>query len=444
MRRDAAAEPDGPGGPKPAGLSRGFHALWLSQTLSLLGNQVAIFAIPTSAILELRAAPLEVGLLQAAPHVPILLFGFLVGAWIDQRRKRRLMLATEWGRAGVLASVPLATVAGALTLPHLYLVSALNGTAIFITLIAYQAYLRHLVPESRLVEANAKVQLSQGAAVIIGPAAAGVFIATWGAGTTVLITSVAALASGAVLLLLGQGEQQPSSMAGVPTPSIGVRVREGIRFVWTSRILRPVLFQAGMITMAVYAMYSVLLIFAYRDLGLSPAEFGIAQGVGSIGWILAALLVAPAAALLGLGRTLTVACGLVGFGLLTMSSAGVWSPLIALAAGQLLLSAAWPSYNVTEASLRQIIVPESILGRASAATRWLRSAVIVLVAPTAGVAAGALGAGVVIVGAGLIALLAVGWTVFTGVDRVHDVAGAKRFIATDEVLADSDRGRRVP
>lgn len=401
-------------------LSRSFYAVWIAQTLSLAGNAVAIFALPTAAIIELGATPFEAGLLLAAPHIPVLLFGIVMGAWVDQHGRRRdVMILAELSRALVLATVPVAALFGVVSLPLLFVVATLNGAAIFVSLIAYQAYLRQVVAQERLVDANAKIQLSQGLVIVVGPALAGGLIAIMGSEMTLLVACGAMLASGASLALFARADGfPPLGISPVPA-TLGARVNEGIRAVWGSRVLRPVMLQAGMLTFAVYATYAVVLVFAYGDLGLSPAEFGLAQGVGSVGWITSALLISRASSRLGLARTLTASCGLVGLGLLTLSTAGATAPLVAIAAGQLLLSAGWPAYNVGEASLRQIVVPDAMLGRASAAVRWLRSAAIVAAGPIAGASAMWFGSSTVILGAGLVAIAAAGWSLSTAVVRVR-------------------------
>ena len=351
--------------------------------------------------------------------MPVLLFGIVMGAWVDQHGRRDVMILAELSRALVLATVPVAAFFGMVSLPLLFVVSTLNGAAIFVSLIAYQAYLKQVVAQERLVDANAKIQLSQGLAIVVGPALAGGLIAIMGSEMTLLVACWAMLASGASLALFARADDLPP--LGIrPVPAThGARVNEGIRAVWGNRILRPVMLQAGMLTFAVYAAYAVVLVFAYGDLGLSPAEFGLAQGVGSVGWIASALLISRASSRLGLARTLTASCGLVGLGLLTFSAAGAIAPLVAIAAGQLLLSAGWPAYNVSEASLRQIVIADSMLGRASAAVRWLRSAAIVAAGPVAGASAMWFGSSAVLVGAGLVAIAAAGWSLSTAVVRVR-------------------------
>ena len=77
-----------------------FRRFWAGQTVSLLGDQVSLIALPLVAVLTLDANAAQMGYLVAAELAPNLLFSLHAGAWADQReRKRQIMIATDLGRA---------------------------------------------------------------------------------------------------------------------------------------------------------------------------------------------------------------------------------------------------------------------------------------------------------------------------------------------------------
>ena len=79
----------------------------MAQSISLLGDQISLIALPLVAVLELDARPLEMGYLTAANLIPSLLFSLHAGAWADRRGdRRRLMIAADIGRAVLLFSIP--------------------------------------------------------------------------------------------------------------------------------------------------------------------------------------------------------------------------------------------------------------------------------------------------------------------------------------------------
>jgi MFS family permease len=86
-----------------------FRRYWTAQTVSYLGDQVTIVALPLIAVLALGASAAQMGLLTAAGTLPNLLFALHAGALVDRRgRRRSTMIATDVIRAALLASVPAA------------------------------------------------------------------------------------------------------------------------------------------------------------------------------------------------------------------------------------------------------------------------------------------------------------------------------------------------
>src|SRR5215212_615359 len=96
--------------------------LWAGQTVSVFGSQITVLALPLTALLWLDASPGQMGLLNALQTLPFLLIGLFVGAWVDRRRRRPILIAADLGRALLLGSIPLAAALDRLTLVHLYAV----------------------------------------------------------------------------------------------------------------------------------------------------------------------------------------------------------------------------------------------------------------------------------------------------------------------------------
>src|SRR5262249_23022021 len=106
----------------------GLRGLWLAQSVSPLGTQVTVPAMPLLAIWPLGATTLQVGILTAVDFVPFLLFTLPAGVWVDRWPKRRILIAADIGRAFVLAAIPAAYLAGILEMWQLYVVGFLAGT----------------------------------------------------------------------------------------------------------------------------------------------------------------------------------------------------------------------------------------------------------------------------------------------------------------------------
>ena len=86
-----------------------FRRFWAGQTVSLVGDQVSLIALPLVAVLVLDANAAQMGYLVAAELLPNLLFSLHAGAWADRRaRKRQTMIVTDVGRALLIGSIPVA------------------------------------------------------------------------------------------------------------------------------------------------------------------------------------------------------------------------------------------------------------------------------------------------------------------------------------------------
>ena len=106
------------------------------------------------------------GLLRAAASAPFLLIGLLAGVWVDRHRRRPILLATNLGRALVLAVIPLAALLGVVRIELLYVVAFVAGTLTVFFDVAYVSYLPVLAHREHLVEGNSKLEMSRSFAQI--------------------------------------------------------------------------------------------------------------------------------------------------------------------------------------------------------------------------------------------------------------------------------------
>src|SRR5215470_17123006 len=106
-----------------------FRQLFMADTVSQLGTQVTMLALPLVAVLALHATAFEVGLLTAAETAAFLIIGLPAGAWVDRMRRRNVMISGDLVRAALLGTVPLGWWMGWLSMAQLYLVALGVGFA---------------------------------------------------------------------------------------------------------------------------------------------------------------------------------------------------------------------------------------------------------------------------------------------------------------------------
>ncbi len=88
------------------GLGGDFWRFWIGQTVSNLGSSFTLFALPLL-VFKLTGSPLNLGLITAFEFLPYLLFGLVLGAWVDRVDRKRMMIATDIARAVAIASITL-------------------------------------------------------------------------------------------------------------------------------------------------------------------------------------------------------------------------------------------------------------------------------------------------------------------------------------------------
>jgi MFS family permease len=130
---------------------------------------VLIFQLPRSA--------LNLACTVAASVLPYLLFGLLVGAWVDRVDRRRVLIGTDLGRALAIASMPLAAAHGLLSVWWIYAVAFLASTLTICFDAATVAAVPALVDAQELVRANGRIQASYAVARVAGPVCAGALLA---------------------------------------------------------------------------------------------------------------------------------------------------------------------------------------------------------------------------------------------------------------------------
>jgi MFS family permease len=173
-------------------LSRpGFRRYWTAQTVSVVGDQVSLLALPLTAVLTLHLSPGGMGLLTAAGYAPHLLFSLLAGGWIDRSSRRRLIMITaDVGRAVVVGSVPLAVALGVLSPAHLYLVAFLAGTLTVLFDQSATSLLVLLTRPDELLAANGHLSTGQAAAQVGGPSLGGLLVGAVGAPLALLAGAI--------------------------------------------------------------------------------------------------------------------------------------------------------------------------------------------------------------------------------------------------------------
>jgi hypothetical protein len=369
---------------RPGGLlwQRSFRLLWFGETISQLGNAMAMVAVPLVAVIVLHASPFVVGVLAAAGWLPWLVIGLPAGAWVDRWPARRVMIACDLASAVLYASVPVAAWAGALTTWLVVAVQLAGGAASVLFMTAYQVYLPSLVAPADLIEGNTKMQGSASAAAFAGPGLAGVVAQLAGAATALLGNAASFLVSAACLLGARPARRAGAARPGRAKPptrpvrsdrgtTLRREIADGLGLVLRDPFLRQLSTFWAVANLALTGYAALLVVFLIRVIGLPAGSVGLLTAVPGAGGIIGALLARRVTVRHGTARGLLLStwCA-VPFGLLIPLTGPGWR-LGFYVAGALMAYTGIAVGNVIIAAFRQSYSPPGMCGRVTATMRFL-------------------------------------------------------------------------
>jgi len=363
-----------------------FNKLWLGETISSLGSSITQFALPLAAAQTLNATPTQMGWLSALAWLPMLFLGLFVGAWVDQRRRRPILIWSDSLRAIFLMLIPAAAWLGWLTMPLLFAVTLIQGLLNVFFLVAYPAYLPSLVAREHIAASNAKLQLSESASQVVGPSLAGLLTQIITAPFAIALDAVSYAISALCFSLIRTPEPLPVGTEPLPVEHIAnqdhrqsalVKVKndiiDGLRFLLRHKLLRIMLVFGILANVSGGIAYAVLVLFVTRELGLNAVQFGIVMSAAGPGAIIGALISVQLVKRLGVAPTMLA-------GIIMSSLSSFVFPLLngsVLTVMGLMMSAEFifgvgsTLWGVNVMSMRQMVTPSELLGRVTASMRTL-------------------------------------------------------------------------
>jgi MFS family permease len=362
----AGDEPTPAGGPS-IWRNGAFVRLFAAASISWVGSFVTRTALPLAAIYGLSAGPLELSVIRSFEFIGWLLVGLVAGAWVDRLRRRPVMIAADLGRAVILGSIPVAAVAGSLSLAHLVVAAFLAAILTVFFDAASGAYLPSIVARGRLVAANSAMAASASIAEFTGFGLSGVLVQVLTAPIAIAVDAVSFLGSAIVLATIRRPE--PARPPAADREPVLREIREGIDAVARSPILRALAIAHAADHLLWGVFGATYLLFAIDELGLSPAAIGVITAIGGLGSLLGAAIAGRVVSRLGAGRAMVagLAGTVIGSSLIPLAPAG--APLVGamfLVAQQIVGDASGTVYEVVEDSVTQTIVHDEVLGRVRA------------------------------------------------------------------------------
>jgi MFS family permease len=361
-----------------------FRRYWIGQTVSLFGDQVTLIALPLTAVLILDAGPAQMGYLVAAELAPNLLFSLHAGAWIDRRgRRREAMIATDLGRAALIATIPIAYAADALSMEHLYVVAFLTGTLTVVFNVASASLFTTLVQRNEYVEAGSLLYGSRAFSFVAGPSLGGAIVQAFKAPVALVIDAVSYVVSAAFLASIRPREAETDEAEGG-------HVLAGLRYIRRTPVIFAALGATATINFFNFMFWALFVLFVTRTLGVEPGALGLLLGAAAVGGLIGAVVAGRVSRRMGIGPAFVFGCVLftVPLVLVPLADGPHRVVLATLFAAEFLSGLGVMILDIAAGAIFAAQIPEQLRARVSGAYGFVNNGI----RPLGSLAGGALGA----------------------------------------------------
>jgi MFS family permease len=274
------------------------------QSISLIGTWMQMTA-QAWLVLTLTHSSTALGLIVALQTLPVLLLGPYGGVIADRVDKRRLMMALQSAMGLQALTLGILTVTGTVRVWHIGLLAALLGLNNAFETPARQSFMMELVGKEHLRNAVSLNSVLVNVARSVGPAVAGILIATVGDGVCFLANAASFVAVVFSLTTMDAAALSPSP----PAPRAPGQLREGLRYVRSMPQLAVPLVMMGIAGCLTYEFQVSLPVMAAHGLSVGAAGFGFMTAAIGVGAVAGGLVVA------GRGKTGLAPLTAAAFGL---------------------------------------------------------------------------------------------------------------------------------
>lgn len=282
-----------------------FRKWFAGRTISALGTEATAVAVPVL-VFQQTGSPALTGLVSAFIVLPYLVFGLVAGGIADRFNRRWLMVISDVVGAIALISIPVAHSMGLHSTAHVLVVTFLVWTAFVWFDAASFGALIAVVGKPKLAAANSALWSSATVVGIVVPAVAGIVIAVWGPEVILVADALSAIAS-ALLIMRIRTNLRPEMSAEKASEKLWHSIREGLRFIWASPILRLATLGMAALTFAGGLAMGLLVVFFARALDAPEGALGVFFAAAAVGALLASLTLTRLRTRFGPGRLMVLA-----------------------------------------------------------------------------------------------------------------------------------------
>jgi CRP-like cAMP-binding protein/predicted MFS family arabinose efflux permease len=356
--------------------NRSFALMWTGQLVSTIGSALTSLAASIYVYAKTGSA-LSVGLMLMATAAPTILVGLIAGVFVDRYDRKKIMIAADLIRAALVFMLPI-------LLPQsmvwLYVIVALSSAVGQFFEPAYESVLPEVATDQELAAANSFIAISSFGATAVGFAASGL-IGSANVSLAFYLDALTFLISATCIFFLRVPKTAAQERTTVKV--VWRNLRAGGKFLINTPMLRSMFLVSLPIFIAFGLGNSLLLPFARNALGATESQYGLQEGLTSIGFVVGSLLMARLTDRLREGQW--IAISIIGMGLASVGYSLMTS--IPIAIGIQVVSGL---LNAPSSVGRRLVVqrntPREMRGRVNSAFAVSRDVMFLLGMAAAGLA----------------------------------------------------------
>jgi CRP-like cAMP-binding protein/sugar phosphate permease len=286
---------------------RNFALLWSGQLVETIGASLTSLAA-SILVFRLTGSAWSVGLMLMATAAPSLLVGLVAGVIVDRYDRKRIMWISDILRAGLVLLIPVLV---PYSIVWLYVIVMLISAIGQFFDPAYDSLVPESAPDEELAAANSLIAISSFGSTAVGFAASGLIASRYPIEYAFYLNAFAYLFSASCIMFLRMRKLEAEDLTSVS--AVFSNLKDGIHYLYRSPVLRSIFTLAIPISISFGLSNALLLPFATRALNATEFEYGLQEGLTSVGFVIASLLMAAYLNRWREGQWMTV--GLIGMGL---------------------------------------------------------------------------------------------------------------------------------
>jgi len=269
--------------------NRNFSLFWVGMLISMIGTWIQITA-QSWLVYKLTKSAFMLGLVSAAAFAPFFIFALIGGNFADKFDKRKLLYITQSAMAIFAFTLWILTKTGIINVWYLIIISLLAGIANAFDMPARQAFVYEIVGKEEIMNAVSMNSILFNAAQIVGPAIAGMIVASLGISWCFLINSISFVAVIVALRLMILKPQEIRLYKN--NVSALQNIKEGLKFTWQNQTLKTIIFITALTAVFASPLGVLMPVFAKEIFKVDAKGFGVLMTCSGIGALIGGLGIA--------------------------------------------------------------------------------------------------------------------------------------------------------